>query len=156
MAAHVRSKFGVDLVADNPWGGQLWQGGLPEVHAYPVPYAHPFDVLVLCAQEIQPRFRHLDIEVFHCPMDDNYDHMPREDKERSILCAPRVARRLRAGKRVLVTCHQGRNRSGLISAMALVLAHGMRPSEAILAVRGARMHALQNPQFLRFLLSAER
>lgn len=67
-----------------------------------------------------------------------------------------VSRKLMSGARVLSTCHHGRNRSGLVSAMSIVRTFGVKPSQAIRMVRNARRYALQNPQFLMFLMAGER
>jgi hypothetical protein len=118
-------------------------------------YAASFDVIVLCAREIQPVVE-ADIEVIRCPMGDNYEHMPEEDMMSAMRASAIVQRRLLQGKKVLSACYHGRNRSGLVSAMSLVRTFGMRPSMAIQAVRSARRNALQNPQFLMFLMAGER
>lgn len=157
MSAFIRSTFGVDRVAYHRGsGGELWQGGLPEIVAPGSPYAEAFDVLVLCAKEIQPDLRVDGLEVIHCPLDDDYDHMPVADMMSAVACSQVVSRRLKAGARVLSTCHHGRNRSGLVSAMSIVRTFGVKPSQAIRMVRNARRYALQNPQFLMFLMAGER
>jgi protein-tyrosine phosphatase len=79
----------------------------------------PFDLVVLAAMEYQDA----DIpgcEVLRVPLDDSGP--PPTPIERTLIrhAAHEVARQLRAGKRVLVTCWQGRNRSGVISGLALV------------------------------------
>lgn len=62
-----------------------------------------------------------------------------------------VAQRVYQGDRVLVTCHAGLNRSGLVSALALC-ALGMEPDEAIKLVRERRSpDALFNQQFVRVI-----
>lgn len=152
---YIASYFGVDRIYRG-----LWQGGKPIVGKGEFAYAEPFDTLVLCAMEIQhDGIEYPGLEVIRCPMDDDYEHMSVGDMQRAMATAPRVARRIKAGRRVLVTCHHGRNRSGLISAMAMVIAYGdqgVTPSVAIGAVRSARNLALTNPQFVNFLLQAER
>jgi hypothetical protein len=63
----------------------------------------------------------------------------------------RVAAAVTEGKRVLVRCSGGLNRSGVVAAEALVRV-GMTPEEAILAVRKARgPWALTNPAFVAHL-----
>lgn len=155
MAQYIRSKFGIDDLVRAKNGALLAQGGKPEIVQPGAPYARRFDVLVLCAYEIQPQLNYSDLLVIHAPMDDNYDFMAMEDISTAVQTAQVVSDQLRKGRRVLSTCHQGRNRSGLVSAMALCLTYGYKPSEAIQIVRLARMHALTNPQFVRLLLSAE-
>ena len=68
-------------------------------------------------------------------------------EELSVLAATAV----RAGRRVLVRCSGGLNRSGLVVASTLVRL-GHTPDEAIGLVRGARgPWALTNPAFVTFL-----
>ena len=62
--------------------------------------------------------------------------------------AERVADAVRDGRRVLVRCSGGLNRSGLVVASALVRL-GSTPDQAIAAVRAARgPWALTNPAFV--------
>ena len=56
----------------------------------------------------------------------------------------------RDGKRVLVHCQAGINRSGLLSAAALIRG-GASADDAIATVRRARSGALNNPEFLELL-----
>jgi hypothetical protein len=66
-----------------------------------------------------------------------------------------VAAAVRAGRRVLVRCSGGLNRSGVVVAEALVRL-GMTPDEAVLAVRRARgPWALTNPAFVSHLSSIQ-
>jgi len=62
-----------------------------------------------------------------------------------------VAERVEAGKRVLVHCWAGLNRSGVVSARALMFM-GMPVTEAIARVRAARgAWALSNAAFVEWL-----
>ena len=62
-----------------------------------------------------------------------------------------VAERVTAGKRVLVHCSAGLNRSGVVAARALMFM-GMPVAEAIARVRSARgPYALSNPDFVAWL-----
>ena len=62
-----------------------------------------------------------------------------------------VAERVTAGKRVLVHCSAGLNRSGVVSARALMFM-GMPVAEAIAKVRSARgPYALSNRDFVAWL-----
>ncbi len=56
--------------------------------------------------------------------------------------------------RVLVTCMQGRNRSGLVSALMLIRL-GATADAAIRSIRRARVNALTNEQFVLLLRSAQ-
>jgi protein-tyrosine phosphatase len=115
-----------------------------------------FDVLVLCAMEHQPTSRCFPgVQVVHAPFDDSSFLSTSEIRiaqKASIV----VANAVRKGKRVVVTCWLGRNRSGLVTALALVRL-GASPDAAIDAVRMARgPEALSNPTFVDLILSAGR
>lgn len=125
------------------------------VGSKPSPGRHDgIDVIVLAAMEYQPPAEQFPgTEVIHVPLDDAPNRPLREDEiVAATRTASRVARRLRAGCRVLVTCALGRNRSGLIAALALHEVHGMRADEIIARLRRARgVWALSNPNFERLL-----
>jgi protein-tyrosine phosphatase len=67
-----------------------------------------------------------------------------------IICrsAQMVAEVVLRGCRALVTCHAGINRSGIISAVAVMLLTGLPPRMAIDQVRAGRPGALRNPGFV--------
>ena len=67
-----------------------------------------------------------------------------------------VAERLDEGKRVLVRCQAGLNRSSLVAALALV-ERGAVPQEAVDAIRAARsQNCLFNRSFAAHVLAASR
>lgn len=128
----------------------LYQGGVPP-HADAVRRGG-FDTLVLCAAEIQPPAELMGrLEALHCPLDDDPTvAVSDSDWTKAVNTAERVARRVRGGRRVLVTCAQGRNRSGLVSCITLHLLTGMRGSECIGHIKRMRgSSACTNPQFNR-------
>jgi protein-tyrosine phosphatase len=131
----------VDRVA-----GGLWMGSAPD------PSSHlDFDTLVLCAKEYQPRGKFSGLEVIHVPLDDSGVPMLPQEKHGAMVAARQVAMRLREGKRVLVTCAAGLNRSGLVSALAMGML-GATAAVAIESVRRARgPRALSNPYFVSFV-----
>ena len=117
----------------------LAQGARP-----PVGVRLPFDVIVLAAWEYQPEMPGYD--VIHVPLDDEFElPVTKEDRTRIQATARAVARHVRAGRRVLVTCHQGRNRSGVIAGLALVEL-GMPRNQAVRLIRTLR-NGLTNPHF---------
>ena len=128
---------------------KLWQGSKETFHH---PSIRQFDVIVLCAREIQPRAQDLPghLTVLRLPIDDGPDLT---DREKFDVCqtAKSVARYVRNGRRVLVTCAQGRNRSGIVSACAVHLLTGLSGSACIRVVRKARLNALTNPYFVKHL-----
>ena len=84
-----------------------------------------------------------------------YAHWPIEDgpaPEKAVLVAlADLVNDLRsAGKRVLIHCAGGINRSGLLSAAALIR-DGMDAEEAVETVRSRRPGALNNLEFVRLL-----
>ena len=93
------------------------------------------------------------VEVIYAPNDDRSDTPPTKEQLLGALRAARVVtERVKASKRVLVTCMQGRSRSGLVSALSLYLL-GVKPSEAVNIIKNKRQrHALSNPRFVEALL----
>lgn len=111
-----------------------------------------FDVLILTAIEYQPKsFSFPGIRVFHAPFDDGL--IDSYTLRTATSSAHFVANCIQYGKRVLVTCNQGRNRSGLVTALALVQL-GIPPRKAIQKIRQARgSDALSNPYFVKAILA---
>jgi len=109
-----------------------------------------FQVLVLCAQEHQPSgSRFPGVHVVHAPFD---DWEPSSSEWRIARRAGTVvAQALRGGQRVLVTCAMGRNRSGLVVALALIESTGAAPELVIGKIARLREGALSNPHFVRAL-----
>lgn len=119
-------------------------------------YAEGFDVLVLCAEEFQPPASQFPgLTVIHIPFDDSMTRMGRAQIQRLQIVARQVAEEWSAGRRVLVTCHMGINRSALMSALILSRITGDSPAECGSQIRGVRTHgsmrALENPYFRSIL-----
>lgn len=125
------------------------------VGSKPAPGHHrDIDVIVLAAMEYQPAAQLFPgAEVIHVPLDDAPDRpMRRDEIEAASKAAARVARRLRSGRRVLVTCAMGLNRSALVASLAMHEVHGMSADEIIGRLRRARgTWALSNPNFEKLL-----
>ncbi len=126
---------------------KLWVGSTPA----PEVCKH-FDAIVLAAAEKQ----HLVLRGCHivkAPLD---DAEPTQREINTAVSAARTVHVLRKrGKKVLVTCNAGVNRSSLIAALALILA-GNAPAQAIRQVRTKRkppigMIPLSNPYFERLI-----
>ena len=128
---------------------KLWMGAAPR-HAD----LALFDAVVLCAATLQ----HLDVpNPILAPLD---DAVPTKAELRIALNAARRVHALTEdGKRVLVTCRLGVNRSGLVCALALML-RGMKARRAVRLIRSRRRpqsgHTpLCNDAFVAALLDLE-
>lgn len=115
-----------------------------------------FDVLVFTAEEHQPRIKApKGCYLFKIPLDDDiYRPLPVEVQRILHEAAQRISAFLLQGHKVLITCHQGLNRSGILTALVLMYAHRMRAKDAIRLIRRKRdKEALCNPMFEQFLLA---
>jgi protein-tyrosine phosphatase len=140
-------RFGIDAHRIAP---KLWQGSKPPRGLSL--FTAGFDVLVLCAEEHQPWEADFPgVEVIRAPNDDSGKPMTKAQLKTADREARRVAKRLRQGRRVLVTCAMGLNRSGLVSALALHYRDGLPGRACIEIVQKARPGALRNPEFVRAL-----
>ena len=127
-----------------------------------------FKTLVLCAEEYQPPYVIPDffaqvpdfylerpfpgVKVIYAPNDDSSTDLPsREVLAKALSAAHEVAFSIKMGKKALVTCWQGRNRSGLVSALTLHFLLGCSGMEAVRIVQRARRGALTNPAFVHVL-----
>lgn len=115
--------------------------------------------LVLAAREmrhLQPPANFPGVQVHYAPLDDDYNRpMPPTQVAIAMEAAQQVAQWVGNGETTVVTCHEGRNRSGLITALSLMLLTGVSPERAVRLLRAARGEmALQNPQFLKVLSAA--
>lgn len=115
-----------------------------------------FDTVVLCAYELQPPHGLVPprgVRILRCPLDDDPTVPLTDDEWRMVVrTSETVERRVRRGQRVLVTCAQGRNRSGLVSAIALHLLTGMRGRDIIRHIRQRRANACTNSMFNRLIM----
>lgn len=116
---------------------------------------HEVDLIVLCAEEFQPEkklFAPSSLTVIYAPNDDS-DVVTKEQLIIAVRAAREVAKAYLEGKRVLVTCMAGRNRSGLVTAIACCLLYGVSGNKAKRVVQARRKGApaLTNPLFNRFL-----
>jgi len=139
-----------------PLTPQLWIGARPPEGAAVARAG--FDTLVLCEEAFQPAAAAFPgVEVLRCPFLDR--DRPLEAQagvvDQVLRTAEAVSMRVNAGRRTLVVCHQGRNRSGLVCALALVEL-GVDPERASRRVRDARLGGLSNMHFRGFVSRVRR
>lgn len=129
----------------------LYQGEKPPTG--PTMRAHGFDVVVLCASEYQPSGAEFaGARVLHAPFHDIFGvPLTFEEKRMIMNTAARVAQAVRSGSRVYVSCWQGINRSGLVTALAVRELTGCTGTEAMRWVQARRQGSLTNPQFQQLL-----
>jgi hypothetical protein len=133
----------------------LWQGSKPRPG--PAVADAGFEVLVFCARDHQPSPEAFPGLEFILAPNDDHVFMTKEDLTRAVNTASGVAERLLAGKKILVTCFAGINRSGLVVALTLHKAFGYSGRSCIDLVRKGRIladgdDALTNTFFVEALL----
>lgn len=131
---------------------------LPYLHQGSAPPPGPtlarngYRAVVLCAREYQPPAeRFPGVLVFHAPNHDAARYPTLDELQRATDAAAWVVERVRAKEPVLVTCRAGRNRSGLVSALAAAVLTGWSGADCVRLVRRARPLALTNQHFARLL-----
>lgn len=125
---------------------RLWIGALP-----PIERDLPtFDVLALCAQEFQPAQLRFTGRVLRIPIPDA--RLTDAELRRALHGGQLVGRELAAGRRVLVTCRAGLNRSALVAALALGVVTRAQGADVIEVIRARRSaQALSNPYFVEVI-----
>lgn len=114
-----------------------------------------FDVVVLCAEEYQPELVEFRGDVIYAGFDDSHRGISQREKRIARAAAMQVVRAHRAGRRVLITCWQGRNRSGLVTGLALKMMTRWPTARIVQKIREARGDdALSNASFVRYLTRA--
>jgi len=130
--------FTCDLIVEG-----LWQGDFPETG---VDWSKFDDVVTMTAEDIPPVHLQLGGLWLYVPTWDSGEVNESGVREAARL----VANRVREGKRVLVHCAAGLNRSGIVSARALMFM-GYEVEDAIARVRERREGALFNRTFVEWL-----
>jgi protein-tyrosine phosphatase len=132
--------------------GELWIGGAPPGGLQLA--KDGFTSVVLCAQEFQPSAEdYPGLDILHAPFNDNGDEPKPEELNVALGASRQVAKWVRDGGKVLVTCWQGYNRSGLVTALALMRLTGMSGQSAVFKVQEKRPGALRNVHFAALIAS---
>ena len=110
--------------------------------------------MVLCAEEYQPASEAFPgVRVIHVPFDDDFEEPPSRRTLQLIFKASWfLCSELKKGKKALVTCWAGHNRSGLVSAFTLHHLLEWSGQRAIQHIQKSRKGALSNPLFRDLLL----
>jgi len=128
----------------------LWQGAIPpkgEILA-----KKGFQVVVLCADENQDAAGYPGLEVICAPGDDDERvHRMERDLKVWIPASQQVVEAVRQGKKVLVTCMAGLNRSGMVTALALRELTGWSGPAIVKHVKARRPYALCNSTFEKYI-----
>ena len=132
----------------------LAQGSYPEP---PESAFETFDVVVFAAEELQPNIQApAGCFIFKLPMDDDiYRPVPPEVGDVLHQTAYALASYLAAGNKVLTTCAQGRNRSGILSALTMMYCYRMPANDAIKIIQRKRKWALVNTMFTQWLQTTQ-
>ncbi|HTS03415.1 MAG TPA: dual specificity protein phosphatase [Thermoanaerobaculia bacterium] len=133
---------------------RLWVGSFPAT-GWTLADAG-FDTLALCACDHQPPTHHFPgVEVARIDLIDDGSPITSHHFTEAMHLARALAHRVRAGSNVLCTCRHGRNRSGLVAALALAFLTGCPGHRAVEIVRERRRSpygpALTNDGFVRAL-----
>lgn len=130
------------------------QGSYPRLKGTAFKHA---DILVLMAEEHQEKRLKPPPgkAIIRLGFDDNsYQPIPVEAGKIFHAHAKQLGAAVLAGRKVMITCHMGLNRSGLMTALTLMHAYRMPPADAIKLIRGRRHNdCLGNPMFEQWLLN---
>ncbi len=115
----------------------------------PPPWGFPFDVVVTLYADAQPAPWY--VEEMRYGFYDS--ELTPEATKRVLAIAAAAYSRWQAGDRVLIRCQAGVNRSGLVTALVLMM-HGLTAIEAIELIRRRRSPAvLSNRHFVEWLVT---
>lgn len=123
-------RMNADQVSKN-----LWVGGLP---TDPEAVDKNFDVLVLAAKQFQdvfPVHKYPGTKVIHVPLEDAKPTA--KEKQLALKAGIEVFEHNQKGRKVLVTCAAGVNRSAMIAGLAMVIG-GLSAEHAINRIRKRR------------------
>ena len=115
-----------------PVAPRLWVGSKPPLDRD----LTNIDVVVLCAAEYQPERMAFHGAIWRCPIPD--DVLDQAELRGVLATSTAVAKTIADGKRVLVTCQMGLNRSAFVTAFALHQLTTMSGDEIVTHIRKHR------------------
>jgi len=135
------------------------QGSYPGLRSAREEFLHA-DILVLCAEEHQAKGLKAPPgkTIIRLGFDDDiYRPIPPEAGQIFHAHAKQLGQAALLGRKIMITCAMGLNRSGLITALTLMHGYRMRPADAIKLIRARRSSdCLCNPMFEQWLLNQAR
>ncbi len=123
--------------------GKLCVGSAPPTGA--MLFHAAFDVVLLCAEEYQPK-HFPGVEVEHYPLPDF--ELNEAIIRRSVIAAKSALFHIQRGKRVLITCLAGHDRSASVAALVLHLLKGWSGKKCIKHIQAKRPKTLEGVQAL--------
>lgn len=146
----------MSIIYTHPSGGKLHQAGMIEIPA--ILAKHPIKLLILTAQEFQPRNLFTSVDKILLPLNDSQQLSMGEIINTLKLVtstSKTAADYLKNGKDVLSTCAMGLNRSGITSAYILRETTQLPCNEIISLIRKNRHPAaLSNQLFVKLILAS--
>lgn len=132
--------------------GGIWQGSEPKFGGSL--RRAGFDALVLAAEEFQPPSSSFPgVRVHHAPLDDHLNPLTSKEWATIIGAANFAVHQAKRGRKVLITCHAGINRSGIITALTVSLLYGCTGKKAVALIKERRPGALRNTSFVHHIES---
>ncbi len=135
-------------------GSRIWQGSIPPFKGL---HEAGFSMVVLCAEEHQPSRVSFEraVEMVRAPNKDDGSPLTDRQWRLALQASAKVVDHWKRGGRILITCMQGRNRSGLVSALALRDLSVVPMETIIRTIKAARENALTNAYFTDRLLATD-
>ena len=131
-------------VIDASFGGELAVGNKDDA-LYALQGAGNYHLVVFTAKEVRPpsqafldRVAKRGVRIQHLPLLDQYSLAPEEQFALAIQ-VPAIAQAYKQGKRVLITCNMGVNRSAFVTALVLDEVHRYGGVVALRTVRSRRV-----------------
>ncbi len=134
----------------------LWQGSRPWIPEEIV--KREFNTIVFCENDHQPEQEEFPgMKILRCPLVDDYEiDLTKEEISLINSTADEVVKDVNDGKKILIVCYAGLNRSGLVMGVTLNKYLKFSGVKCANMIRNARnKYALHNPIFVDHLHSLE-
>ena len=141
----------IDFIVANGNTGTIWQGD----RYCSLTLGSRFDVVVCCESDFQPPNGYYgpNTKIVYAPNHD--DKLSPQAIQIATRAGREIAYAYSQGRKILVICHEGRNRSGLVTALGLHMFYGItgkRAADIVIRRRiSSKDPALTNPYFMEYL-----